>query len=58
MKPEDARVGMWVSVSFTAQIKGIHVDPEFVELNVKNLRCNVPIENVEILSETETLGTD
>ena len=36
MKPEDCRIGMWVSVTLTAQIKAIHADPEFVELDVKN----------------------
>ena len=56
----DARIGQWTTVNLTGQIIGIHVDPEFVELDImdKSLRVNIPMKNVELISLTEHLATD
>ncbi len=56
MKPEEARIGMWVTVQFTGQIVGI--DPTRISVRQTGLsHSEVPVECVEELSPTETMGT-
>ena len=57
MKPEEARIGMYVSVSMTGQIVGI--TPEKIVIRMHGLKnSEVPVESAEILSQAETLATD
>lgn len=55
MKPEGASIGIWVSVSLTGQIVGI--TPEKITIRTHGLKnSEVPVESVEILSQSEMLG--
>lgn len=57
MRPEEARIGMWVQASLTGQIVGI--DPLKVVIKHNGMKnSEVPVESVEIISQSETLGTD
>ena len=57
MKPEEARIGMYVSVNLTGQIVGIY--PTKLEVRVQGMsNCVIPVESAEMLSHSETLGTD
>lgn len=57
MKPEDLRIGQWVSVSFTGQVVGI--EPTKVKIRQSGLGYSeVPVESVELLAPSETLGQE
>lgn len=57
MKPEEARIGMWVSVSITGQIVGI--EPTRLNIRVQGFQnCQVPVEAADIISQSETLAHD
>ena len=57
MKPEEARIGMWVSVSLTGQIVGI--EPMRLNIRVSGFQnCEIPVEAADIISKSETLAHD